>query len=102
MEDLKLNIKAFINKVKQYRFSDSDDLTICKVWNRGMGRLSLVAFFPAEKVVLINSALFNNSDGRKLHEFCRDNHIEDWEWKTAYYGYPVYYNNGFNLKLLEK
>lgn len=102
MEDLKQNIKAFINHVKQYRFHDSNGLTICKIWNYGMGSLSLVRFFPKENVVLINSALFNNSDRKKLHEFCRDNHIEDWEWKQAYYGYPIYYNNSFNLKLLEK
>lgn len=102
MEDLKQNIKALISKVKQYRFSDSNDFTICKVWNRGMGRLSLVAFFPEKKTILINSALFNNSDRKKLDEFCRDNHIENWEQKSVYYGYPVYYNNGFNLKLLEK
>lgn len=102
MEDLKQNIKGLINRVKQYRFHDYNSFTICKVWNRGMGSLDLVRFFPEKKVILINSALFNNSDNKKLHEFCRDNHIENWKWREVYFGYPVYYNNSFGIHLLKK
>lgn len=102
MEDLKQNIKGLINRVKQYRFHDYNGFTICKVWNRGMGSLDLVRFFPEKKVILINSALFNNSDRKKLDEFCRDNHIENWKWREVYFGYPVYYNNSFGIHLLKK
>ena len=102
MENLKANLTEFIRRVNQYHKHTFLGLTISKTWNRGMGRLSLFRFYPDEKIVLINSAIFNNSDRKKLTQFCKDNHIEDWKWEEVYYGYPTYYNNSFGLRLLEK
>lgn len=101
MENLKKNLRAFIDGVKQYYLHDSNPLIIEKTFNRGMGRLSLCRFYPEKEVVLINHTICNNSDVKKITEFCRDNNINDWQWIVVGYGYPDYYTKSFSLNLVK-
>lgn len=92
-------IREWIKSVRQYRTHDYRNDTVCKVWNRGMGRLDLFRFYPEQKVVLINWAICNRADERHLDSFLHTYGMEDYTRKAVNYGYPVYYNSSFGLHL---
>lgn len=83
---------------KYDNFSGSD-LKLSKVWNRGMGLLDTIRMYPEEKIILVNSALWTKRDERVLQSILVDMGMEDWKREVRYYGYPVYYNNPFDLQL---
>lgn len=94
---MKESIKSFIKTNRNYRSDMCSSLIVEKVWNHGMGSLDLFRFYENEKTIVINRCLFNKSDERKLREFCRDCHIEDWAWKFDSLGYPDYYFRTLSL-----
>lgn len=81
------------NNKRYYRRDYPTDLTIKKVFNHGMGELELFYFDLDRKFIAINSNLATNSDFRKLREFCRCNHIDDWRQIDTPLGYPNWYFN---------
>lgn len=92
-------IKAWIKAVRQYKAHDYRNDVVCKVWNRGMGRLALFRFYPDRKVVLINRAICNKCDHEHLNAFLLAYGMGDWERVAVDYGYPTYYNHSFGLHL---
>ena len=90
-------ISKWIWSNRNYRHNDSNGLIVKKVFNHGMGALDLLRFYPEEKTIVINRALFKSGDERKLREFCRDCHIEDWAWKFDSLYYPDYYFRTLSL-----
>lgn len=92
-------IRSWIKSVRQYRAHDYRSDIVCKVWNRGMGRLDLFRFYPEKKIVLVNSAICNRADERHLDAFLRTFGMQDYKRKRVNYGYPVYYNHSFGLHL---
>lgn len=90
-------VDQFIKSNRNYRHDMCNSLIVEKVWNHGMGSLDLFRFYPEKKTICINRCLFNSSDERKLKEFCRDAHIENWERVFVSFGYPEYYR--YNLHL---
>lgn len=74
-----------------YRRDCPKDLTIKKVFNHGMGQLDLFYFDLQRKFVAINVSLCTASDKRKLSEFLRDNHMENWQRVETCLGYPNWY-----------
>lgn len=76
-----------------YRRDCPHDLTIKKVFNRGMGLLDLFYFNLSRKFVAINATLCTASDRKKLSEFLRDNHMENWHRVETCLGYPNWYFN---------
>ena len=91
------NLKDFINSNRNYRHDDCSREIVCKVFNRGNGRLALLRFYESEKTIVINKKLFNASDERKLKEFCRDNGMENWRWLYDELGCPGWYNRSLSI-----
>lgn len=78
---------------RYYRRDYPTDLTIKKVFNHGMGQLELFYFDLKRKLIAINNNLATASDLRKLREFCRDNHMDNWRQINTRLGYPNWYFN---------
>ena len=81
------------NNKRYYRRDYPTDLTIKKVFNHGMGQLELFYFDLKRKFIAINSNIATVSDFRKLREFCRDNHMDNWRQIDTPLGYPNWYFN---------
>lgn len=92
-------IREWIKSVRQYRAHDYRSDVVCKVWNRGMGRLDLFRFYPEQKIVLVNAAICNRADEQHLQAFLHAYGMEDYTLQRVNYGYPVYYNDSFGLHL---
>lgn len=81
------------NNKRYYRRDYPTGLTIKKVFNHGMGQLELFYFDLKRKLIAINNNLATASDLRKLREFCRDNHMDNWRQIDTPLGYPNWYFN---------
>lgn len=91
-ETLVKAVALFQEQNKRWYHRDyPNDLTIKKVFNHRMGLLDLFCFDLQSKVVAINATLATASDRRKLSEFLRDNHMENWHRVEICLGYPDWY-----------
>lgn len=78
-EELKNSIYNWCFSVRNYNAFSADRMTVEKSWNRGLGSLQLFHFDFEAKTVVVNVWMYNKSDARKLREFMRDNHLENWK-----------------------
>lgn len=90
-------LSQFVRTNRNYRGYDLSHNIVEKVFNRGCGSLGLFRFYPDKKIIVINKLLYNKSDERKLNEFCRDTHIEDWQRVFTSLGYPEWYTKRLHL-----
>lgn len=98
---MKEAILSFVKSNRNYRGYDLHLGIIDKVFNNGNGSLNLFRFYQEKKIIVINKTIYNKSDERKLKEFCRDCHIEDWQWKFASLSYPDYYFHKLSISLCD-
>ena len=97
--DLENILKAFVRKYMNYRDADSwERNAVAKVWNHGMGRLTMFKVYPDERVIVYNTALFNRTDEKKIVKLERMLGGE-WTRMPCYYGYPLYYNHSMTLNM---
>ena len=95
---MKEQLKKFVASNRNYNPYSLSRNIVEKTFNRGMGSLALLRFYEEEKTIVINKSLFSKSDERKLREFCRDCHIEDWVWKYDSLYYPDYYFRTLSIR----
>ena len=94
---MKEMLSQFVKTNKNYRGYDLRLNIVDKVWNHGMGSINLFRFYADRKIIVINRTFFNKWDERKLKEFCRDFHLEEWKWRFSHLGYPDYYTKNLSL-----
>jgi len=94
---MKEMLLQFVKTNKNYRGYDLRLNIVDKVWNHGSGSINLFRFYADKKIIVINRTFFNKWDERKLKEFCRDFHLENWKWRFSHLGYPDYYTKNLSL-----
>lgn len=88
-------IKDFIKTYKNYRFDSPLKYNVNKVFNHGMGSLSLFRFDVKSHTVFVNSALANSKDMDRLNLFLNENNMTDWNIQKKEYGYTDWYSHNF-------
>lgn len=79
-KDFQEALKKWVFSNRNYRSYSLNRNVVEKVWNRGMGSVDFIRFDLKNKTVCICPFLtFCKSDERKLKEFMRDNHMENWK-----------------------
>lgn len=100
-EKAKECLSLFNKKSRMYKYDvlGKERLSLSKIWNRERGLLVAIRIFPESKTVLVNSALWTKRDERVLQSVLNELGMEDWNREVRYYGYPIFYNNPFDLRL---
>lgn len=88
---MKEKISQFVKTNRNYRPYSLHLNIVEKTFNNGSGSLGLFRFYPERKKVAVNKLLCTKNDERKLDEFLRDCHCEDFERVYVSLGYPDYY-----------
>ena len=88
-------ISDFIHSYKNYRFDSPLKYNVNKVFNHGMGSLSLFRFDNKSDTVFVNSVIANSKDMERLNNFLNTNGMEDWHIQKKEYGCPDWYNHNF-------
>lgn len=96
---MKEQLRQFAQSNRNYRGYDLHLNIIDKVFAHGCGCLNLFRFYPDKKVIVINRTVYTKADGKKLSEFCRDNHIRHWQWKFATLAYPNWYASKLSISM---
>ena len=91
-------LRKYVAKVNQYNPYSLSQLIIEKTFNEGMGSLALFRFYPDQKKVAINHALYNKYDAKHLDKILSVLGYQDFERVMCEYGYPEWYNHNFGLK----
>lgn len=92
-----VNVNLFIKFHKQYRKDDINPLVVCKLWNKGMGRMPLIRFYPEKEIILVNKCLFNKFDEKHLTKFIEAQNIQGWTIVYKEYGYMDTIKHSFAL-----
>lgn len=98
-EKIKEYLSKYIQKRRQYRACSLYNKTLAKVFNRGMGCVDIVRFYPDVRKICVAENLVSNIDLKNLAEIQKDLDIEDWE--VVCVNYNPWGNNCLGLHLYQ-